>query len=134
MNTDQYFEILNGRETFEEIAYLLISNSRPLMIGWTDGAGSHFEIMFVTQPLKLQGNQWQGGLRTTDLFVSIMGVGSFGFEYDEHYKKHPYYFSEKLDRHGVLGNGVTLVALAELLNGVMESLHKSMPEKQAEII
>ncbi len=115
MNTDEYFEVINGEETYKEIASELKLNAN-VMIGWTDEHGSHLDILFSLN-VKKEGN-WQGGLSQNDLFVSIMRVGAFGFrvgEIDTHYS----YYGEKLYLGAV---SLTTKKIAELINGVKKEL------------
>lgn len=58
----------------------------------------------------------QRGIRSDDLFVSIMSRGAFGFEC--YGKKHSGYVAEKLN----LGIDETSEKLTELLNGVIAEL------------
>lgn len=58
----------------------------------------------------------QGGLRDTDLFISIMGHSSFGFTIDN--EKYSGYIGEKLKITG----DETQERLADLINGVIAEL------------
>lgn len=60
----------------------------------------------------------QRGIRGTDLFISIMSIGAFGFKLDG--IKHGSYIEEKLNIHGI----VDIDKLAELINGVLKELEK----------
>lgn len=118
MNTDEYNEIINGEETFKTIAYHLKMH-QPVIIGWTDENSTHYDILF-TLTAKRYGSQIQGGVRPeTDLFVSIMRMGAFGFEVND-MPTHPSYVDEKLCMR--LGDNITREKLAELINGVKASL------------
>lgn len=122
MTTDEYGEIINSEETFKEIAKLL-SKSTPVLIGWTDEEGTHFDILFS---YKVYGfGHFQGGVQQSDLFISIMRIGTFGFEVD-HTDTFPSYYEEKL----AVGNnlGSTREKLAELINGVKKYLKKDAQE------
>lgn len=114
MNYDEWGEIINGENTYKFIAGELGSNA--LMVGWTDGNGTHFDVLFTLTAL-FYGTNIQGGLRKNDLFVSIMRRGAFGFEI-EHTDTHSGYYDEKLGG----GMGSTSEALAELINGVKKHL------------
>ncbi len=116
MKTDDYSEVLNAPETFEEIADVLKAGSA-CFIGWTDEQSTHFDILFTFRSRGFGTHQ--GGVRPMDLFVSIMRLGAFGFEI-EHTDTHPEYYAEKLH----CGGGATAVALAELINGVKKELLK----------
>lgn len=114
MKTDEYGEVLNDLTTFEEIARQV--QKLPVLIGWTDNLGSHFDILFSfgiskTGPI-------QGGISPLDLFVSIMRVGAFGFEIS-HKDTSPGYYAEKLGIGGSTGE-----KLAELINGVKKELNR----------
>ena len=117
MNQDTYGEILNGEETYKEIAGLLLKN-KSILVGWTDQKGSHFDILFVLNP-EFFGTNIQGGLRQDDLFVGVMRRGIFGFiikDEDTHYG----YIGEKLN----MRSNITTEKLAELINGVKKELVK----------
>ena len=114
MKFDNWGEIINDKNTYQDIAQKLKSYGR-ILIGWTDGFGTHFDILFVISP-DIAGHI-QGGLKYTDLFVSIMRVGAFGFIIDNkdiHYS----YIGEKLN----LGNDITIEKVAELINGIKKEL------------
>jgi hypothetical protein len=114
MDYDTYGEVINGEKTYKGIAEELGSNS--VLIGWTDNNGTHFDILFTLSALTY-GTNIQGGVRGTDLFISIMRRGAFGFEKD-HEDTHAGYYDEKLGG----GMGSTSEALAELINGVKKEL------------
>lgn len=59
----------------------------------------------------------QRGLRGTELFVSIIGNGTFGF--DTGTVKDRYYIAEKLEVKGQ----PTIDKLAELINGIIAELN-----------
>lgn len=113
MVLDEYGEVINGENTYKEIAYLLKSNNS-VIIGWTDEEGTHFDVLFTLNAVKK--GTLQGGLRWNDLFVSIMRIGAFGFLTDG--EKDSGYIGEKLG----LGNNVTTEKLTELINGIIENL------------
>lgn len=114
MNEDTYGEIINGEDTYREIVTDLRESGRCL-IGWTDQNGTHLDILFVYRS-PIYGTV-QGGLKGSDLFVSIMRRGAFGFE-SENADTAPAYYDEKL------GGGLhsTSIPLAELINGVKTAL------------
>ena len=76
MDYDTYGEVINGEKTYHGIAEELGQNS--VLIGWTDQAGTHLDILFTLEALKF--GTVQGGIKDTDLFISIMRGGAFGFE------------------------------------------------------
>ena len=89
-----------------------------IIIAWTDGHGSQFDILFSYRALP--DGPIQGGLKpNNDLFVSIMRRGAFAFSTDR--QSVPGYYAEKLN---MSQEGVTIEALAELLNGVRRELGK----------
>lgn len=114
MEYDTYGEVINGEGTYSEIA-LKLKLDLPVLIGWTDDDGTHFDILFV-KDAEVYGTI-QGGVKGTDLFVSVMRRGAFGFEIDKT-DTHSGYYSEKLG--GDMGS--TSEKLAELINGVKKYL------------
>ena len=80
MNYDKFEEVINGPETYAKIAEIL-NRDESVIIGWTDEQMSHFDILFWCSPRKTwKFGHLQGGVSPTDLFVSIMRVGTYGFE------------------------------------------------------
>jgi len=118
MNHDEYGEIVNGEKTYKEIAEELKGGNN-MLIGWTDQNSTHLDILF-SHPAVPYGTNIQGGVRGTDLFVSIMRWGAFGFEI-EHKDTHPGYYNEKLGNRGSFGTECS-EKLAELINGVKKYL------------
>lgn len=114
MDKDEYGEIINGENTYKEIARVL-NVVGTCLIGWTNELGSHYDILFVNKTV-IFGKNIQRGIKATDLFVSIMGIGAFGFKIEN--KKYGDYIAEKLN----LGNYETVEKLAGLINGVIERL------------
>jgi len=124
---DEYGEILNRPETFKWIVRALkVSGS--VFIGWTDGHGTHLDILFTMNPAFYQKgiteilghvmqNNFQRGMKPTDLFVSIIGHGCFGFEINGEETFYSYY-DEKLGG----GYGSTADHLAVLINSVRKGL------------
>lgn len=115
MNRDKYGEIINGNVTYKEISNIL-QNKEATIIGWTDEEYTHLDILFKLGAHKLSNNILQRGLRGNELFVSIMSIGSFGFDIDR--QKSSGYISEKLNIHGQ----PTVDKLAELINGIIKEL------------
>lgn len=121
-NIDSWGEVVNGDATYDEIASQL-NSGKAVLIGWTDGEGTHFDILFTRNPVGI-GN-YQGGVRRSDLFVSIMRVGSFGFEVNG-LVKFPGYIEEKMTHR----LGSTAQHLADLINAVIARLghvHNFLP-------
>lgn len=116
MNRNEYDEIVNGEETYKKIAGLL-SERIPVFIGWTDDKSTHYDIL-LTSVAKSFGVR-QSGLKATDLFVSVMRIGAFGFKTDS--LKEPGYVAEKLFR-GRLDESVE--SLTELINGIIRELEE----------
>lgn len=122
MNTDIYGEIINGEDTYFEIAKHLIKGES-VGIGWTDEDSTHFDIIF-TLGIKKYG-LFQRGIKFDDLFVSIIGWSSYGFKTDG--VKLGGYIQEKLrlSNYDILGEKVK-----ELINGVIECLNKEREDGQ----
>lgn len=114
MDKDEYGEIINGENTYNEIARTL-NVLGTCLIGWTDELCVHYDILFVNKTV-IFGTNIQRGIKATDLFVSIMGKGAFGFKTEN--KKYGDYIAEKLN----LSDSDTSEKLAELINGVIERL------------
>lgn len=112
MNRDGYGEIINGLETYSEIAEKL-KEGKSIIIGWTDEECTHLDILFTGGAYKQEGNYLQCGLRNDDLFISVMRYGSFGF-YTNDDEISAGYLGEKLN----LSGQPTLDKLAELINSV----------------
>lgn len=118
MNKTEYNEIINGSETYKEIANNLKQHI-PVIIGWTDEICTHFDILFTYQAYKEYGNYLQRGFMPTDLFVSVLSCGAYGFEVDR--EKSVGYISEKLSVHGE-----TAEKLTELINGIIGELNNEI--------
>ena len=114
MDKDEYGEIINGENTYKEIARVL-KFVGTCLIGWTEELGGHYDILFVNKTI-VYGTNIQRGIKATDLFVSIMGKGAFGFKTES--KKYSDYIAEKLN----LSDDETAEKLAVLINGVIERL------------
>lgn len=117
MNKTEYNEIINGEKTYKEIANKLKQHI-PVIIGWTDEECIHLDILFTYQAHKEKENYLQRGFMPTDLFISILSWGSYGFEVNR--EKSVGYISEKL---GI--NGKTSEKLTELINGIINELKGS---------
>ena len=116
LNADGYGECINGEDTYEGIAVFLKENDLPLVIGWSDGLGTHYDILLSFNAL-FAGGEKQGGILCTDLFVAVMRRGAFGFKTNQH-QKYGIYVAEKLG----LENGKTSALLADLINGIIRKL------------
>jgi len=112
---DSYDEVVNGANTYNTIVETLKSDGS-ILIGWTDEASSHFDILFTLRPSSV-GNI-QGGIKSRgDLFVSIMRVGAFAFEINKRVTADSYYM-EKLH----MNSTITGKKLATLINKVKAKL------------
>ena len=119
VTVDAYGEITNSDETYSAIAYGLDVHGS-VIVGWTDGDGTHYDILFAAFPE--QFGTLQGGMRgSSDLFVSIMRKGAFGFKCDRE-KSHPSYIAEKLGLAEYSASS-TVAKLADLINGVRRAVH-----------
>jgi hypothetical protein len=116
---DEYGEITNSKATYRAIVEKL-STQRAVLVGWTEGS-SHFDILFTLKPSYFSGNikAWQRGMRRDYLYVSIIGIGSFGFSYIGPEFSDPKYYVEKFGHTF----GATDRQLATLLNGVRYELY-----------
>ena len=112
---DEYGDVVNHEQTYQALAQKLKKDGS-VIIGWTDGQGSHHDVLFNLQPK--QFGSLQGGMRgSTDLFVSVMRVGCFGFDKSRMDTFHTY-TGEKLG----IGGSATTVELTELINQVRKQL------------
>lgn len=116
MNTNEYFEVINGQGTYSYIASVL-KDGRAIMIGWTDQEYTHYDIMFKLGVVGEGG--YQRGIKNSDLIVAIMSIGAFGFKTDD--KKHPTYVAEKLFNSRC---DSSVEKVTELMNGIIEELNK----------
>lgn len=115
MNRTKYNEIINGEETYKEIADKLKQNI-PVVIGWTDEKFTHLDILLVYKAYHEPLNYLQRGFKSTDLFVNLLGYGSsYGFEVDR--EKDKGYISEKLKVQEE-----TASKLTELINKIIMRL------------
>ena len=118
MNKTEYDEIINGEDTYKEIADKL-KTEKTVLVGWTDELSTHYDFLFSLGAYKEINNYIQGGLRKTDLFVSVMRKGAFGFEINNNIKS-PSYIGEKLfwDKKA----DETTEKVADLINGIIKYL------------
>lgn len=114
MNYNGYNEIINGEETYQEIASSLLT-SGGCYIGWTDEEHTHLDILFTYGDIISYGHH-QRGIRGTHLFVSIMSHSAYGF--NTRPDKAVGYIEEKLRLNGKTLN----IKLTELINGVCEAM------------
>lgn len=117
MKRDEYGTVLNAPETFEAIAKN-IRGGFSVLIAWTDEEGTQFDILFARHPIT--NGPVQGGIQSSDLFVSIMRIGAFGFDISNT-DTHPSYYAEKLH---LRSGGLSCDKLAELINGIKKSINK----------
>ena len=116
MNYDAYGEVINGEETFKEVAEML-KKGDPVLLGWTDQDMTHFDILLVLTARPF-GTNIQGGIRPReDLFVSVMRWGAFGFD-PRHLDTHSGYYAEKLRNMGE----PCQEKFSELINGIKAAL------------
>ena len=119
VDVDEYREVINGDKTYNTIANS-ISEFSSAIIGWTDQAGTHLDILFCYMPGYISPAQLQRGIKHNDLFVSVMATGAFGFKLSSK-DLAPGYIAEKL---GIQNFGVDLIdAFAELINNVKSKLY-----------
>ena len=114
MTRTEYGEITNSQETYEDIADILKEHNS-VLIGWTDEIYTHYDILFLHKT-QFYGTNIQGGIKSNDLFITIMRKGAFGFKIGN--KKSSGYIAEKLN----LCDDESAEKLAELINGVIERL------------
>lgn len=114
MNMNEYDEIVNGEKTYKKVAELL-RQKIPVFIGWTDEKSTHYDILLTFEAESFGINQ--SGLKSSDLFVSVMRIGAFGFKTNS--LKEPGYVAEKLFR-GRLDESVE--SLTALINGIIREL------------
>lgn len=114
---DEYGTVVNDEATYQDIAEKLRTGNA-VLIPWTDGHGTQLDILFVWSKLyTMTPRLIQRGIRPTDLFVSIMSWGAFGFEIEKE-DTYPGYYAEKLR----LSGDTLTEAFAELVNGVKRLL------------
>ena len=114
MNIDDYGEIINGAYSYKEVANRL-KEGQSVIIGWTDEEYTHLDLLFNYRAYK--GGMLQRGLRGNELFVSIISIGSFGFDIKDR-EISAGYISEKLNIHGE----PTINKLTELINEIIKEL------------
>ena len=116
MNWNKYGEVINGNDTYREIANHLL-NGKTVGIGWTDESFTHYDILFHLG-MDVKAGDFQRGLKQYYLYVSIIDHTSMGFTTDS--TKHNEYIKEKLRIHNETGD-----KLSELINGIIISMKES---------
>lgn len=117
---DEYGEVKNCPLTYASVA-LALTKGESVMVAWTDGHMSHFDVLFTYKAMRC-GKHIQGGVRPeTDLLVSVMRVGSFGFEVNDS-ELHWSYVNEKF---GNFFGETTGREFAALVNGIKNELYNS---------
>ena len=111
MNVNNYGEVINGKDTYEIIAEG-IRLGKTVGIGWTDEIYTHLDIIFKLG-LDIKSGNFQRGIRSNYLFVSILDHTSYGFCV-ENGTKLGGYIQEKLRMQDECGD-----KLAELINGII---------------
>ena len=119
MNTDKYNEVINGVWTYSVIASDLITKGS-CIIGWTDEAYDHRDILFTYNPRKY--GYLQRGIKPGYLFVSILSISSMAFPKpeSEYHKLSNDYILSKLN----IDDNSCNRKICELINGVLEYLIK----------
>ena len=121
MKYDAYYTVENGKDTYKDISDIL-QDKKSLFFSWTDRAGTMFDILMIVHPNTLEHNSslFQSGRRSSNLFVSVMGVGAESFVGENRKEPlHPNYISEKLG----VGNGKTGEELGKLITGVIQAYY-----------
>lgn len=110
-NSEDPTAIINGQRTYRFLSVVL-KECRSIFIAWSDEDMSRYDVLLSINPQSI--GMHGSGLRKTDLFVSVMGIGCFGFErLERDGKLHGGYIGEKLKLSG------DCEKLAELLNGII---------------
>ena len=115
MNKNEYGEVINGKDTYKEMAKLL-KDGKTIGIGWTDELSTHLDIVFKLG-LDTKEGYFQRGLRENYLYVSIISFTSFGFCVENGIKIGGY-IQEKLNMNNDCGD-----ELANLINGIIGELN-----------
>jgi len=107
-DTNRHGEIVNGTCTFEALAQSL--DSGPVMLGWTDEAGSMLQVLFA-RPRRFGAPGGGLDMNPRKLMVAVVGHGCYGFGSETA----PDYIREKLKV-----SGGTATKLCELINEVLK--------------
>ena len=113
MDVNNYGEVINGKYTYSVISDYLRAG-KTIGIGWTDENSTHLDIIFKLWLDGKSGN-FQRGIKSNYLFVSIIGHISYAFKPDT--IKLGGYIQEKLRMENNCGD-----KLAELINGIITEL------------
>lgn len=111
MKQNEYGEIYNCLENYREIAEQL-NLYKSIIIQWIDEEGLSLTVLFSYDVRKVRNNYLQRGLRSTDLFVSIIPFSSYGF--DIKYNINIDYLQEKLN--------IKDEKITSLINGILINL------------
>lgn len=128
MNMDSWGEVINGPETYHEIAVAL-GRGESLLVGWADGRGTHHDMTFAMVDQK---HGRISALHPATRGIMLVGVfyrSVFGFELYDDKPLHPDYVAEKLR---ITGTDESF-ALAVLLNGIKSAYtgnHYETPHRQ----
>lgn len=123
MNYDKYGEVINGNDTYNNIAMRLVKGQL-VLIGWTDEGFDHRDIMFIYKSdgdnLRKFGDNIQRGMRWSNFFIGIIPDKFYGFNIEDQTdnRKHETYLKEKLS----LNENSCDDKICELINGVIHEL------------
>lgn len=120
VDMDEENLIINGDKTYKFIKDKLNENGS-VLIAWSDGIGTHLDILFTYNPVSPNWSLVQGGIRPYYLFVSVMKWSSFGFN-TENSDKTAEYIMDKFQMPESIRD--TAAKLAELINGVIKEIKK----------
>lgn len=118
---DEYCLVINGEDTYKELAWELQFGEQPVIFGWTDEQGTRLDILMVSNAKQLTDDLQRGYNAGTHVFVSVMGIGSGAFDLTNGQWKSPGYVAEKL---GINRHNDVAEPLSELVNGVIGELMK----------
>lgn len=122
---DAYGEITNSPETYAAIVETLRFN-RSVVVGWTDGEGSHLDVLFALEPIQF-GPIRSGVCGQDHLFVGILRAGCFAFSLRKSPGRtfhHPDYVAEKLGLDEMRKSS-TMSHLTVLIDGVLDCLNEA---------
>ena len=112
---DEYGVVENSPQTYRAIYNKLISD-RTVLMGWTDNAMSHMDILLALPDTVGPLNRLDA--RPVKLVVGVVGYGLFAFAVQRNADIHHSYLAAKLGMRPTK----TTEALAELVLGVMAEL------------
>lgn len=113
MNYNKYGEVINGKDTYKEVAIKLVSGEC-VGISWTDTLCTHLDIILKYRFTKY--GLFQRGIKSNYLVVSIIDHTSYAFSME--CIKESEYIKEKLRMDNECGD-----KLAELLNGIITYIY-----------